>query len=104
MAWLKLEGMADLWDGEMRPCRVDGTPVLVLRQDGAVRAFLDRCSHLGVPMSEGRFEDGALICRAHQYCYDAATGEGINPRNARLRAFAAKWEAGGIWVDIEREP
>ena len=45
-----------------------------------------------------------LVCRAHQYCYDAATGEGINPRNARLRGFAAKQEAGSVWVDIDREP
>ena len=53
MAWLKLTGMEDLWDGEMRACRVDGSPVVVLRQEGQVRAFLDRCAHLGVPMSEG---------------------------------------------------
>ena len=103
-AWSKAEGMADLWEGEMRGCRVEGHPVLVLKQAGVVRAYSDRCAHLAVPLSEGRFTDGVITCRAHAFSYDAATGGGINPGNVRLRAYAAKTEAGEIWVDLTREP
>jgi toluene monooxygenase system ferredoxin subunit len=103
MTWSKAEGMEDLWDGEMRSCRVDGRRVLVLKLEGAVRAYEDRCAHLAVPMSEGRFEGGVLTCRAHEYQYDAATGEGINPRTVRLKAFPARLEKGEIWVDVTSE-
>jgi toluene monooxygenase system ferredoxin subunit len=104
MAWNKAEGMEGLWEGEMRACRVEGQPVLILKQDGAVHAYEDRCAHKAVPLSEGRLEGGVLTCRAHEFSYDAASGKGINPGNARLRAYAAKQEAGDIWVDVTREP
>ncbi len=104
MPWCKAEGMGDLWEGEMRSCKVEGNPVLLLKQAGRVHAYADRCAHQAVPMSEGRFRDGVLTCRAHEYAYDAATGAGINPGNVRLRAYATKSEAGEIWVDTTRAP
>lgn len=100
MAWRKAEGLEDLWEGEMRACRVEGKPILVLMQEGAVRAYLDRCAHLGVPMSEGHFQRGLLICRAHAYVYDAATGQGVNPRNVHLQSYPAKREEGSVWIDL----
>jgi toluene monooxygenase system ferredoxin subunit len=103
MNWSKAEGMGNLWDGEMRSCRLEGRRVLVLKQDGAVRAYEDKCAHLGVPMSEGRFEGGVLTCRAHEYQYDADTGMGINPRAARLKSYPAKLEGGDVWVDVTAE-
>jgi nitrite reductase/ring-hydroxylating ferredoxin subunit len=37
----------------------------------------------------------------HGWSYDAATGEGINPRSARLHRNAVKIENGKDWVDVE---
>ena len=89
---------SDLWDGEMRGLVVDGQKVLLVRLDGAARAYEDRCAHLGVPLSQGRLEDGVIICSAHCYEYDARSGAGINPRSACLRAVPLDEHDGAIFL------
>jgi toluene monooxygenase system ferredoxin subunit len=94
---------ADLWEGEMRGLVIDGCKVLLLRTGGEVRAYHDRCAHLGVALSEGTLADHVLTCRAHHYTYDARTGAGINPRNTQLRTFAVVVRDGAIYIDVERD-
>jgi toluene monooxygenase system ferredoxin subunit len=91
----------ELWAGEMRGLLVQGRRVLLVRTDGAVCAYADRCAHLGVPLSQGKLEAGVITCSAHHYQYDARTGCGINPERVSLEAFPVRIEAGSIEVDVE---
>jgi toluene monooxygenase system ferredoxin subunit len=88
-----------LWDGEMQGHVVAGRRVLLVKLDGRVCAYEDRCAHLGVPLSEGRLAGGVIECKAHQYRYDARTGCGVNPKNVRLRALEVAIDDGIIAVD-----
>jgi toluene monooxygenase system ferredoxin subunit len=83
---------------------VDSRRVLIIKLDGEVYAFEDRCAHLGVALSEGMLEGGVLTCSAHLYQYDARTGDGVNPKSARLRTYPVAIEDGTIFVDIEGRP
>lgn len=74
----------DLWVGEMRGVIVAGCPVLLVRHESGVSAFRDRCPHQGYPLSEGELEGGVVTCRVHRHCFDAATGDGINPQRPCL--------------------
>ncbi len=47
-------------------------PWVVLRVDGAVRAFVDRCPHRSAPLSIGSVVDGELRCAYHGWRYDAS--------------------------------
>jgi toluene monooxygenase system ferredoxin subunit len=94
----------DLWSGEMRAVTVAGQPILLVVVEGSVCAYHDRCVHQGVPLSEGRLEDGQIVCRAHEWRYDARTGRGTNPRDTRLRPCAVRLEGGLILVDPDRRP
>jgi toluene monooxygenase system ferredoxin subunit len=93
--------LADLWDGEMRACRLEDHRLLVLRHKGVVRAYEDRCAHQGVPLSEGELREGVLTCRAHCWQYDAATGQGINPAAACLKSLPVMIRDGNILVDVD---
>jgi toluene monooxygenase system ferredoxin subunit len=88
----------ELWIGEMRSVPAGRRRVLLLKLEDGVFAYEDRCAHLGVPLSEGTLEGGVLTCRAHHYCYDARTGEGINPKSVRLERVAVAVRAGRIWL------
>jgi|SRR5687768_4549139 toluene monooxygenase system ferredoxin subunit len=90
----------DLWDGEMKGLLLGGTKVLVLRLGDEVHAYLDRCAHLGVRLSEGRFEAGVLTCSAHEYTYDASSGRGLNPERTCLVSFPVQIDAGRIMVEV----
>jgi toluene monooxygenase system ferredoxin subunit len=106
MAFRRVMALAELWQGEMVAHVVDGKKVLLLRLDeGAapgVHAFEDRCAHLGVALSQGRLDGTTLTCSAHHYQYDARTGQGVNPKNLCLVAFACKVEHGDVLVDVSQ--
>jgi toluene monooxygenase system ferredoxin subunit len=91
----------DLWVGELRGALVNDQRILLLRLEDGVRAYQDRCAHLGVPLSRGTLEGHVLTCSAHHYQYDARTGEGLNPRAVRLTPVRALVRDGNILVDVD---
>jgi toluene monooxygenase system ferredoxin subunit len=84
----------------MRAVQVGGQRLVLVRTERCVFAYEDRCAHLGLPLSDGTLRAGVLTCSAHHYQYDAETGEGINPRCARLKCVAAKIASGLVLVDV----
>lgn len=93
----------DLWIGEMAGVNVDGRPVLLVNVEGTVRAFEDRCRHRAMPLSQGKLAGNRLVCAAHEWTYDAATGRGINPDGVALRRYDVRIVADQIEVDVERD-
>ena len=91
---------AELWDGDMTARRVDGHDLLLVRHNGVVYAYENRCAHQGVALSEGRLDGYILTCRAHHWQYDVRSGSGVNPATACLRRFAVKIEDGKVFVDV----
>ncbi len=95
---------AELWSGEMRGILVRGRKVLLVRTEHELCAYEDRCAHLGVPLSQGKLENGVITCAAHHYQYDARTGRGVNPENVALRVFPVCLLGTDIAVDVESSP
>jgi toluene monooxygenase system ferredoxin subunit len=93
----------DLWIGEMAGVKVDGRPVLLVNVEGTVSAFEDRCRHRAQPLSQGKLTGNRLVCAAHEWTYDAATGCGINPEGVALRRYPVRIVAGQIEVDVETD-
>lgn len=99
MAYRALLASEELWVGELRSFLLADQRVLLLRTEVGVCAFVDRCPHLGVPLSQGTLSGNVLTCRAHRYSYDAVTGQGINPRGLQLQALPVRIENGVVSVD-----
>jgi toluene monooxygenase system ferredoxin subunit len=91
----------DLWVGEMGCFDAGEQEVLILNVDGQLRAFDAICPHQSMPLVEGRFDGKVLICRAHEWSFDACTGQGINPKNECLRRFPLRIVEGKVFVTIE---
>jgi toluene monooxygenase system ferredoxin subunit len=104
MAYRTLLASEDLWVGELRSFLLADQRVLLLRTDAGVCAFVDRCPHLGVPLSHGTLTGNVLTCRAHRYSYDAVTGQGLNPRGLQLQALPVRVENGVVSVDPDPLP
>ena len=101
--WRETINFDDLWEGDMTSVTVDGENVLLMNVDGQVRAYANTCPHQAGPLDEGDFDGVTLVCARHLWEFDAATGCGINPDNARLTVFGCKvGEDGIIWVDVGR--
>jgi nitrite reductase/ring-hydroxylating ferredoxin subunit/uncharacterized membrane protein len=55
----------DVAEGAMRCTLVDGVPVMVARQNGALHALVNKCAHRGGPLHEGELGDGTVTCPLH---------------------------------------
>jgi nitrite reductase/ring-hydroxylating ferredoxin subunit len=90
----------ELWDGEMACFRVGDAAVLLVKRARQFLAYQAHCPHQGVPLAEGELEGDVLTCRAHRWQFDAATGQGVNPRSTRLKRFPVQVVAGRVLVDV----
>lgn len=90
----------DIWRGDLLGVCAHGTRIVVVATKSGIAAYLNRCPHLGVPLSRGRLEGEVLTCAAHQWEYDACTGEGLNPRGVRLEALPIRVIDGDVFVDV----
>jgi len=100
MAFVKLCSLDDLWEGEMDSFEIDGQEVLlVCAEGGDIKAFQGICPHQDIPLVEGKFDGKTLVCRAHQWVFDACTGVGINPGDCQLASYPIKIEGNEIFVD-----
>ena len=102
MAYVKACEADELWEGDMVEVDVnDHVVVLVWPKDGEIHAYQGICPHQDIPLAEGKFDGRVLMCRAHQWTFDAHTGSGINPGNCKLARYPVKVEADAIFVDTE---
>lgn len=61
---------------EGRPMRVaqNGVGILVVRQGGEIKAYLDVCPHAGWKLSDGEMDGNLIECPGHTWRFDLATG------------------------------
>ena len=91
----------DLWIGEMQAFDVGKHKVIVINAEGQLHAYDGMCPHQSVQLIEGNFDDGVLMCRAHQWTFDACTGKGVNPSSHCLTRFPLRIDEGRVLVGDE---
>lgn len=82
----------------------DTVPAFVVRHNGIVRGYLNRCAHVALELDwrEGEFFDADgrdLICSAHGAVYDAANGRCLGGPcgGAPLVALRMEEREGGVY-------
>lgn len=73
--------------------------VVVVRIDGEVRAYRNRCLHQDAPLAGGWVRRGVLTCPLHFWRYDASTGELRNGVGC-LDRFEVEQHDGRAWVIV----
>ena len=106
-AWYAVALSTEVGDGPVG-VRVLDRPWVLVRLDGEVRAFEDRCAHRLAPLRIGNVVDGTLQCKYHGWRYQAdgrcvevpSSGpEAAIPARACLRPPAAVCERYGlVWL------
>ncbi|MET0703228.1 MAG: Rieske 2Fe-2S domain-containing protein [Mycobacterium sp.] len=98
--WLDAGTLDDVWEGEMRAVSLGAVDVLLCNINGQVHAYQDRCPHLASPLSQGELRENLLTCGAHEWVFDAKTGTGVNPEDARLQRFSVRMDGERILVRL----
>ena len=87
------------------PFRVEcsGSPLVLIRTNGSIRAFLDRCPHAHWPLSEGELRDGLLYCVGHGWQFDVKTGRCLTVPVCSLKLIPAVIEGDIVRIDWNNE-
>lgn len=102
MAFQRVCSLDDLWEGDMAAFDVGDTEVLLIWPNGGeVRAVQAMCPHQDIALAEGQFDGKTLVCRAHLWQFDPATGKGVNPTDCALALYPTKVEGDDIFVDVD---
>jgi nitrite reductase/ring-hydroxylating ferredoxin subunit len=56
----------------------DGTSILLVRAGGEYYAVVNKCPHLGLPLTASKVEGKTITCPFHNSQFDLATGENLD--------------------------
>jgi 3-phenylpropionate/trans-cinnamate dioxygenase ferredoxin subunit len=102
--WVRLCADADLPAGAARVFEVGDASLAAARSGTRVFVLENTCSHDDGPLGEGTLAGAAgaeIECPRHGGRFDLATGKATRmPAVTPIRAFAAKVEDGGVWVEL----
>jgi cytochrome P450/nitrite reductase/ring-hydroxylating ferredoxin subunit len=73
------------------------TELVMVRTPDGLRAFEGRCPHQGALLAEGEIVGGDLVCRAHRWRFDTATGR-HRGGEGELRACPLKQDQGVLFA------
>jgi nitrite reductase/ring-hydroxylating ferredoxin subunit len=93
----------ELQEGKMKLVSVEGTPVLLIKQNGQIFAINNRCPHMACGFSGGTLDGLVIICPCHDWRFNLETGEYEDEPFFRLTQYDWKVESGKIWVKLEEE-
>ena len=104
-AWYAAAFSAELSDVPLRRVLLGNPIVLYRATDGAPIALLDRCAHRFAPLSKGKIRGDHIECPYHGLRFDAAGrcvynphGNGVTPKQARVRAYPLTERYGVVWL------
>jgi nitrite reductase/ring-hydroxylating ferredoxin subunit/uncharacterized membrane protein len=72
--WSPTLAETSLREGEPAHALVDGTAVVLVRQNGRIHALADRCAHRGGPLHQGEVGSGTITCPVHGSCFRLEDG------------------------------
>lgn len=84
-----------LRDGTMTAVQLGARRVLLVRVEGEVHAYDNRCPHRAWPLERGDLVGGVLSCANHRYSFDVVTGRGIDPGDCDLVAYPCRIDDDG---------
>jgi 3-phenylpropionate/trans-cinnamate dioxygenase ferredoxin component len=102
MEFIRLAGIAEVPEGEMRAYDTPAGRVAVAHVEHRLFAFSDDCTHAGCSLAEGEFDDreATVECACHGSVFDVETGEPVGgPAQDPVPVYSARLTDDG-WVEV----
>jgi 3-phenylpropionate/trans-cinnamate dioxygenase ferredoxin subunit len=97
--WVDVGAAADLESSSHLEVEVGGYQIRVMRVNGRLYAFEDRCTHDDSPFEDAAIEDCEIICPRHGARFSLEDGAVLSPPAYEpLRVFKVRESAGRLEV------
>ncbi len=99
---VRVARLEELPEGVPVSVEAEGWFIGLVRFGDQVFAFLDECTHMEVPLTEGEASpDLVITCSAHGAKFDLRTGKVLSmPATEPLTVFPVRVEDGEVWVKL----
>ena len=94
---------SELKEGQMKPVRVKGRPILLVWQGGEVFGVSNRCPHMGCTFEGGILKDYFVMCPCHGWKFDVRNGQYQEIPQVTLECYRCKIQNGKIYVEIKND-
>ena len=91
----------ELQEGSTKLVKVEGLPVLLIKQFGQIYAIDNRCPHMGCMFSGGTLDGSVIVCPCHNWRFNLKTGEYEEDPGMKLVSYKSKVDSGKIWVRLD---
>lgn len=101
--WQPAAKAAEVLENKINKASVAGLKLILLKVDGDIYAYEDRCPHEGHPLSLGELEADVLVCLKHLWEFEIKTGRHISRINrpqCNLKARRLRVSGDVIEVDV----
>ena len=96
---MRVASLAELGAARRLVRDVNGTSVLVLMTAAGIFAVKNACTHLSLPLDQGRLIAGQLHCPHHGACFDLASGRALSgPAVAPLKHYPVTVDNDSIYI------
>lgn len=75
---IQIGTLDDFPPGQPVPVSAGGQNLLVVNTQNSLCAVQNRCSHMALPLTEGRVEGGIITCPWHSSQFNLCTGENVD--------------------------
>lgn len=77
MTKIKIATTADVSADKVLKTKANGQSVLVAKVDDRYCAIANKCPHLGLPMANGKLENGVITCPFHGSKFEVCSGKNV---------------------------
>ena len=100
--WERVATWSTLEDRRPVAARVQSVSLVIIRYDDQVSVLHGRCPHRGAPLADASVEGRLLVCAAHGWDFDIATGHSPTDSDDCLTRFDAKLEGDAVLVNANQ--
>ena len=100
MTKVRVAAAHEIEAGKIHHATIGETELILIRSQGAIRAFSGCCPHQRAPLADGMLSGNRIICPWHQAVFHAADGRLVEPPALEgLEAFAVEVRGDDVWID-----
>jgi len=99
---VKVGKISELTENNPKLVNIQNTQIFIVKHGSSVYAMEDICSHDGESISEGKIEEGCIVCPRHMARFNLSTGEALcMPATEPVAIFPVKIVGGEIEIEME---
>jgi nitrite reductase/ring-hydroxylating ferredoxin subunit len=93
----------EIKEGQMKPVRVKGKAILLVKQGGQIFAVSNCCPHMGCSLDKGILREYMVMCPCHGWKFDVRNGQYDQINEVTLATYRCKTQNGKVFIELKND-